>query len=204
MSWRRFPVSLKELCIDTTLRCGQSFRWKKSKGGVYSCALQGRIISLKQDRTHLYFRATFPAPLNSPVLSDDVSDDENASSKDDGGDRTPDATYRVTIDGKPVEVSSKDMKRVDTDDGDDTEQFIRHYLNLTPNLERLYEWWALQDKNFFQKAPRFTGVRILQQDAWEALVGFICSSNNNITRISQMVQSLHLSRFLAIQVLKWR
>jgi hypothetical protein len=27
--WRKLPVSLAELCIDTTLRCGQSFRWKK-------------------------------------------------------------------------------------------------------------------------------------------------------------------------------
>lgn len=25
--WHRLPVSLKELCIDTTLRCGQSFRY---------------------------------------------------------------------------------------------------------------------------------------------------------------------------------
>jgi hypothetical protein len=27
--WRKLPLSLAELCIDTTLRCGQSFRWKK-------------------------------------------------------------------------------------------------------------------------------------------------------------------------------
>jgi len=26
MQWRKLPVSLTELCIDTTLRCGQSFR----------------------------------------------------------------------------------------------------------------------------------------------------------------------------------
>jgi N-glycosylase/DNA lyase len=54
----------------------------------------------------------------------------------------------------------------------------------------LYEGWALADPNFKKKAPMFTGVRILQQDAWEALVGFICSSNNNISRISQMVEKL--------------
>jgi N-glycosylase/DNA lyase len=29
--WRKLPISLAELCIDTTLRCGQSFRWKKLK-----------------------------------------------------------------------------------------------------------------------------------------------------------------------------
>ena len=46
------------------------------------------------------------------------------------------------------------------------------------------------DKNFRKKAPRFTGIRILKQNAWEALVGFICSSNNNIARISQMVSIL--------------
>ena len=44
----------------------------------------------------------------------------------------------------------------------------------------------------------FAGVRILRQDAWEALVGFICSSNNNIARISQMVDKLckHYGRLI--------
>jgi len=50
------------------------------------------------------------------------------------------------------------------------------------------------DLNFKKRAPKFTGVRILKQDAWEALVGFICSSNNNIIRISQMVRSSHYSK----------
>lgn len=67
---------------------------------------------------------------------------------------------------------------------------VKHYLNLKPNLTNLYEQWASADKNFEKKAPRFTGIRILKQDAWEALIGFICSSNNNIARISQMVEKL--------------
>jgi len=70
---------------------------------------------------------------------------------------------------------------------DDTKDLIRYYLNLEPNLTELYEQWSSADLNFKKKAPKFTGVRILRQDAWEALVGFICSSNNNIIRISQMV-----------------
>ena len=67
---------------------------------------------------------------------------------------------------------------------------VKHYFNLGPNLGQLYEQWASADPNFKKKAPKFTGVRILKQDAWEALVGFICSSNNNIARISQMVEKL--------------
>lgn len=27
--WMKLPISFSELCLDTTLRCGQSFRWKK-------------------------------------------------------------------------------------------------------------------------------------------------------------------------------
>lgn len=83
-----------------------------------------------------------------------------------------------------VQLTSKSLSKPWLDD---TEYLIRNYFNLTPNLTQLYEMWARADSNFKKKAPKFTGVRILKQDAWEALVGFICSSNNNIARISQMV-----------------
>ena len=75
---------------------------------------------------------------------------------------------------------------------DDTETLVTHYLNLKPDLSDLYLQWSGADPNFRKKAPKFTGVRILRQDAWEALIGFICSSNNNISRISQMVDKLCL------------
>lgn len=75
---------------------------------------------------------------------------------------------------------------------DDTEALLRNYFNLHHDLAELYKQWAEADPNFRKRAPRFTGVRMLNQDAWEALVGFICSSNNNISRISQMVHKLCL------------
>lgn len=106
---------------------------------------------LRQDETHLHYRAAFPshsAPLPTPPSS------------------TPSTP------------------------ADDTEALVHHYLNLTPNLTALYAQWSLSDANFRRRAPQFTGIRILRQDAWEALVGFICSSNNNIARISQMVDKL--------------
>lgn len=71
---------------------------------------------------------------------------------------------------------------------DDTEALIRHYFSLNLDLGSLYQQWSKVDPNFRKKAPTFTGVRILNQDAWEALIAFICSSNNNISRISQMVK----------------
>lgn len=134
--WSKLPISLAELCIDTTLRCGQSFRWKKSPENVWTMAVYGRILHLRQDSHYLHYKAT------------------------------------------------------ETTNPKGTLHLLTHYLNLAPNLTQLYKDWSAADPNFCKKAPRFTGVRILKQDAWEALVGFICSSNNNIIRISQMVDKL--------------
>ena len=162
MTWRTIPISLTELCIDTTLRCGQSFRWKKSSPDTYSCAIYGRLISLRQDSTYLHYRVFLPAPFVS----------------------TPEVPLTPRTDN-----AAEDDVKLEEEENDETEAFLRHYLNLGPNLGKLYQTWAARDANFRKKAPRFTGVRILKQDAWEALVGFICSSNNNIVRISQMVRA---------------
>lgn len=122
---------------------------------MWSCALHGRILSLRQDDNCLHYRAIYPEAPHAPP--------------------TPPSSA-------PPSTSEEEM-------GDDnTEDLVRHYLNLAPNLTELYEQWSQADKNFKKKAPRFAGIRILKQDAWEATVGFICSSNNNIIRISQMVR----------------
>lgn len=106
------------------------------------CTLHGRILSLKQDSTHLHYRVTWPK-------------------------------------GKPSQSQSAN---------DDTESLLRHYFSLNLDLGSLYTHWSKVDPNFRKKAPKFLGVRILNQDAWETLLAFICSSNNNISRISQMVR----------------
>ncbi|KAK5171934.1 8-oxoguanine glycosylase ogg1 [Saxophila tyrrhenica] len=153
--WQKLPISLSELCINTTLRCGQSFRWRKNDAGVWSMALHNRILSLHQDPEYLYYRSIPPSTLQTPL--------------------TPPASH------PPSESENTD---------DETLELIKHYFNLSPNLSDLYAQWSSADANFAKKAPKFTGIRILKQDAWEALVGFICSSNNNIIRISQMIHKL--------------
>ncbi|KAG0651184.1 DNA-(apurinic or apyrimidinic site) lyase [Hyphodiscus hymeniophilus] len=119
-----------------------SFRWKKLRGDEWVCVLQGRILCLKQDSSHLHYQTIRP---------------NNA--------------YPIT----PPSSAAASKVGTPSDGGDDTESLLRHYLNLTPDLTALYEYWSSLDSNFKRRAPKFTGVRILKQDAWEALVGFICS-----------------------------
>lgn len=94
--------------------------------------------------------------------------------------------YRVQWPEKVAKVKGKEAEPVPL--VDDTEALLRHYLNLRVDLETLYTRWSQLDPNFRKHAHTFTGIRILNQDAWETLVSFICSSNNNISRISQMVR----------------
>lgn len=62
---------------------------------------------------------------------------------------------------------------------------------------------ATDNENFDQ--DNFHGIRMLRQDPWENLISFICSSNNNIKRISQMVDNLcthfgtHLGTFNGVE-----
>ncbi|KAI1208741.1 8-oxoguanine DNA-glycosylase [Annulohypoxylon truncatum] len=151
--WRKLPLSLTDLCIETTLRCGQSFRWRKIDD-EWNCVLHGRLLSLKQDKTHLHYKVI------SPIVP-------------------PSLTPPLSVKGEPESESD-----------DDTEALLRHYFSLKHDLTALYDQWSNSDPNFRKKAPKFTGIRILSQSPWEALIAFICSSNNNISRISQMVHKL--------------
>ncbi|KSA02191.1 uncharacterized protein AC631_02009 [Debaryomyces fabryi] len=77
----------------------------------------------------------------------------------------------------------------------ETFEFIKDYFNLPIKLETLYEEWIEKDGLFKISSKKsafdqFTGIRILRQDPWETLISFICSSNNNVKRISKMCDSI--------------
>jgi N-glycosylase/DNA lyase len=70
------------------------------------------------------------------------------------------------------------------------EQILSDYFQLGVNVTQLYTSWSDADANFKAKAQDFTGIRILRQNPVENLFSFICSSNNNISRISLMIEKM--------------
>mmetsp|Transcript_161 Transcript_161/g.271 ORF Transcript_161/g.271 Transcript_161/m.271 type:complete len:511 (-) Transcript_161:260-1792(-) len=69
-------------------------------------------------------------------------------------------------------------------------QRLRYFFNLDIKLHELTEQFCRVDARYKSLAPQFAGIRLLQNDPVECLFSFICSSNNNIKRISQMVDYL--------------
>lgn len=68
--------------------------------------------------------------------------------------------------------------------------FLTDYFQLKVKLQPLYKAWAKEDPVFEKISSKFSGVRMLRQHPVENLFSFICSSNNNIQRISSMVENL--------------
>lgn len=64
------------------------------------------------------------------------------------------------------------------------------FFQLSVNLSTLYKKWIDSDPyfaNLISSSNQFyEGIRVLSQDPFETMFSFICSSNNNIRRISSM------------------
>jgi len=68
-------------------------------------------------------------------------------------------------------------------------EIIQDYFQLHITLEPLYQEWSLRDERLKRIAEVLPGVRIIRQDPIECLFSFICSSNNNIPRITKILSS---------------
>ena len=66
---------------------------------------------------------------------------------------------------------------------------LRSYFRLEIPLAPLYGEWSRQDARLAKIAMAIPGVRIVRQDPIECMFSFICSSNNNIPRITKMLSS---------------
>ncbi|OMO50697.1 hypothetical protein COLO4_37918 [Corchorus olitorius] len=61
------------------------------------------------------------------------------------------------------------------------------FLNVGISLAKLWQVFSENDPRFAELAKHLKGARVLRQDPVECLVQFLCSSNNNIGRITKMV-----------------
>jgi N-glycosylase/DNA lyase len=70
-----------------------------------------------------------------------------------------------------------------------SKNILDEYFQLDVDMEALHKNWS-KDENFAKKSPEYTGLRILKQPKLETVFSFICSQNNNISRITSLVNKL--------------
>ena len=63
-------------------------------------------------------------------------------------------------------------------------------LETDTSLAAMLSQWSECDPVFKRNSSRCKGVRLLRVDPFEALISFVCSANNNISRITSIVHSL--------------
>lgn len=73
---------------------------------------------------------------------------------------------------------------------DHNTNILRDYFQLHVDILKLYKKWSDTDNYFNKISSQFSGIRALRQDPVDNLFSFICSSNNNISRITGMVEKL--------------
>jgi N-glycosylase/DNA lyase len=74
--------------------------------------------------------------------------------------------------------------------GEDVAPLLTEYFQLHVPLMPLYRQWSAIDVRFAQVARAFPGLRVVRTDPVECLFSFLCSSANNIARITRMVDAL--------------
>lgn len=95
--------------------------------------------------------------------------------------------YGAVADGAPVWLTrAEDGIRAE---GEADLAALRRYLDLDRDYAAIArEFGAIPAAR--QAMALFPGLRVLNQPAWEALVGFILSANNNVTRIRGLTAAL--------------
>ena len=180
--WKSIPCLANQLQLKTTLLGGQSFRWKLRNEDEFIGVFANILWILKQDDKNLMYKILGELPY--PSLSE--ADKEEPLNKKQKMTQNL-LKVRMKVD-EPVRNKKNGSNQLYVDRY--YEDLLRIYFRLDINLEELYIGWAKAHSHFEDNADKFYAVRQLNQSPEENLVSFICSQNNNISRISGLVEKI--------------
>ncbi|GFY76543.1 hypothetical protein TNIN_251781 [Trichonephila inaurata madagascariensis] len=167
--WKKLSCNFSELNLDITLAAGQSFRWMKSADDEWLGVISGHVCSVKQDSKGNILYQIHNSVENGP-------NEQN---------HPPKKRQKLAL-SKSQKISRKKCNNFSFN----YEEMLKDYFNLKFKLEDHYALWSKADENFRSVGKNYKGIRILRQDPVENLFSFICSANNNIPRITNMVGKL--------------
>lgn len=101
------------------------------------------------------------------------------------------AHWRGVVGDCVVELRQEDERLLYRIPAGNASTYLLHdYFQLWVPLPQLYLRWSQRDERFAQVSSYLPGVRVIRSDPVECLFSFLCSSANNIARITRMVRAL--------------
>ncbi|XP_069947572.1 N-glycosylase/DNA lyase isoform X2 [Cherax quadricarinatus] len=196
----RLKCAKSELRLDITLQCGQSFRWREISPGQWRGIIRNRVWTLSQDDSHIMFQTHSSENVSARQtdLSKQVSTIQmkqkasfgQATKRKNTEDIKMSPTNKRIRNNQYTKIYDCEINELNDIGENKLKEELRNYFRLDISLESMYSLWSKADVNFAAVSPQFHGVRIMNQDAVENVFSFICSSNNNIQRISLLVERL--------------
>ncbi len=105
--------------------------------------------------------------------------------------REANGTWENIIANRWVRLSVKDKKlHAQTAAPQKDWHWLTDYLQLNVNLKKILATFPKDDPHLAAAKKSCPGLRLLKQDPWETLAGFICSSNKRIIQIQQIIADL--------------
>lgn len=98
-------------------------------------------------------------------------------------------SFHGVVKGKIIDIEQTENRIIFKNTDEETERLIEEYFDLKRDYKKICEGLC-GDENFKKAYSEYEGIRILKQDSWEALCSFIISQNNNIPRISGIIDRL--------------
>jgi len=192
-------VTRQQLNLDAVLPSGQSFRWKHinpvddqgdvkdEKASVTNAkedAYPKKWLGIIDDYVWILQQSS-DGTVQYEVLNPAYKRRSHGVSEDDGIRKPAKKKMKPDLD---IDKNGTSSSAVLTQD--QAGMILGRYFQLNIDLLSLYEEWSKVDPVFKAAGIKLPGIRMLQQDPVENIFSFICSSNNNIIRITQMIGKL--------------
>lgn len=137
--------------------------------------LNRRVVELKQTKEDVFYRELVRPELGQPQNETRTTSDQ------------------TEVPEKQEEQKEKKEKEKQEEE-EELKSIVHDFFNFRTSVSDLHAEFARRDPFFSSllqdNASTLTGIRVFHQDPFECLVTFLCTSNNNIGRITLMIERL--------------
>ena len=176
---------IKDFDLTQIFECGQCFRWNREDDGSYTGVAFGKIVNMRMEGVPGTLLAAEGKATDAPS-----QESCQASNQQIGLPLSQPSCLSAdrAADSSPEGRGASSTLIIDNCSEEEFERIWRPYLDLDRDYGRVKR--ALKGEEIARAIEVGSGIRILRQDFWEALVSFIISQNNNIPRIKGCIEKL--------------